>query len=102
MGSAYHGPRPGATLWPRISCGRKNLPQAAALAGFRRRGVGEKPLFYRVFHHGTALAEELAEMLRARWSFCDVACLRRRLDRDRCPVGADVDEIGAIDGIGPG
>src|SRR6267142_5445958 len=57
-----------------VSCGRKNLPERAAIAGLPDRNECGKAWFYWVFLHGTALAEKQAH--------------ERAVGRHRCgPVG---------------
>src|SRR5881392_4462280 len=48
--------------------GGKICPRRQLLPAVRGAFEQGKPLFYWVFHHGTALAEKLAEKSRARWS----------------------------------
>ena len=82
-----------------VSCGRKNLPERAAIAGLRGSGSdARKPWFYWVFLHGTALAERTAYELSAAaarpcWSSAMLLCSGRCVIGDRCPQGADVVEV---------
>src|SRR6185503_19728014 len=52
--------RAGSNVLAEVSCGRKNLPQRAAIAGFAGTDARRKARFYWVFLHGTTLAEKHA------------------------------------------